>query len=184
MVNWEEVQNTQRTLARIAMGISTVRGLGPAGMMMETSRSFLGYFDIRSIKARSEKEFCCILDLMTGELILSLPDGGDDWGSARKFVNIFLRHCAHNVITREAYRLDLIEPWLEVPLDSHVASGLRKYAGDFGLMAPPRWKTIRGLTQDVSEEWQATALQVEKCLGTERVRLDYWLWNGDHLKAK
>jgi hypothetical protein len=104
---------------------------------------------------------------------------GRHWGSARKFLNIFIRNCAYNRFLCEAYQLDQVEQWMEVPLDSHVASGLID-AMPKGVSLP-RWRTVIGLNPEISDIWQAAAQAVADKEGCYRVHLDVLFWNGEHL---
>ncbi|MEY4507445.1 MAG: hypothetical protein RL297_2023 [Pseudomonadota bacterium] len=167
----------ERKTARGSVGPSTARGMGPKGTIA-AARLYLEGYDLRRIKARSEKTFQLNLDEATDELKYSLPTGARHWGSARKFFNIFLRGALYNRYTCEKYGLIGLEPWLEVPLDSHVAKGLLIEPEGKSL---PKWKTVIGLTQDVSLAYQIVARDVATRKKTERVHLDLLYWRGDHM---
>jgi hypothetical protein len=106
-------------------------------------------------------------------MVKKLPVGGQHWGSARKYLNIFLRDVAYNKYLYRAYKLSAIGPWLEVPLDSHVAGGLREEQGGAVL---PRWTTVIGLDATTSATYQKFAFQVAKSKGFDRVHLDLLYW--------
>lgn len=95
------------------------------------------------------------------------------WGAARKFLNIFLRNVVYNRYLCDEFGLEQIVPWLEIPLDSHVASGLRAERGGTRL---PRWKTVIGLKPEVSRLYQDFAADVAARKGCERVHLDLLYW--------
>jgi len=93
------------------------------------------------------------------------------------FLNIFLRNCAYNRFVCEEFGLDKLEPWMEVPLDSHVATGLKSEQEGAHLR---RWKSVIGLTRIDSDALQAVALKVAMRKGINRVHLDVHYWNGPH----
>jgi hypothetical protein len=173
----EFIKLLERKTARGSVGPSTARGMGPKGTIA-AAHLYLEEFDLRRIKARSEKTFLIRLNEATDELKNSLPVDARHWGSARKFINIFLRGSLYNRYICDKYRLVSLEPWLEVPLDSHVAKGL--------LIEPegkilPRWNTVIGLTQETSLAYQKVARDVATRKKTERVHLDLLYWRGDHM---
>jgi hypothetical protein len=167
----------QQRLGRTAIGASTARGMGPKGTI-SIARAFLQEFDLRRVRVRSLSAYRRNLDTTTDELLAALPPGGRHWGSARKFVNIFIRNCAYNRFMCEAYGLEQVEQWMEVPLDSHVAKGLIAEISDVEL---PRWTTVIGLTPEVSDRWQQAAQLIADREGFCRVHLDIRYWNGAHL---
>jgi len=151
--------------------------MGPKGTIA-AARLYLDGYDLNRIKVRTEKTFQSKLEEATDELKKSLPNEARHWGSARKFFNIFLRDALYNRYTCEKYGLFGLEPWLEVPLDSHVAKGLLFEPEGKNL---PGWKTVIGLTQDVSLAYQLVARDVATREKTERVHLDLLYWRGDQI---
>lgn len=103
------------------------------------------------------------------------------WGAARKFLNIFLRDVVYNRYLCDKYELMHIVPWLELPLDSQVASGLREEPGGGSL---PRWKTVIGLEKADSQKFQAFATEVAARMGCERVHLDVIYWRREKRQKK
>lgn len=101
-----------------------------------------------------------------------LPTKSRRWGRARKGLNIFLRDCLYTVHIRKAYRLDQAEQFFELPLDSIIGARLAKESGG----ALPRWKTVRALTRDLSDEYQKMALRVARKEKVARVHLDAIWW--------
>lgn len=74
---------------------------------------------------------------------------------------------------------------MEVPLDSHVAAGLKQDALAAKLdQIPPRWKTVIGLTPELSDRWQSLAQAIAEKGRIHRVHLDVRYWNGAHLKLQ
>lgn len=174
----------QERLGKSAIGASTARGMGPVGTI-QAARSFLQTCDLRSIKANTPQAYRRRLDDLTEALIARLPVDAKHWGSARKFINIFLRNCAYNRFMCEAYCLDRVEAWMEVPLDSHVAVGLKHDALEANLaLALPRWKTVIGLTPELSDNWQSVAQAIAERGRIHRVHLDVRYWNGAQLKLQ
>lgn len=170
----------QSRIGRTAVGPSTARGIGPAGTI-GSARQFLQTFDLRALKVGTASAYRRRLDAATDALVAALPAGGNHWGSARKFFNIFVRDCSYDRFLCEAHRLDRMEPWMEIPLDSHVAKGLRAVAASY-CADPPRWTTVIGLTPDVSDQWQAVARSFAEQEGIHRVHLDVIFWNGAHMQ--
>ena len=175
------LERLQKRMAGTAVGPATARGMGPAGTI-QASRAFLASLDLASVRSKVEWRFRRNLDAATEELQRSLPRGAQHWGSARKFLNIFLRNCLYSRYMAHEYQLDVLEPWLELPLDSHVAKGLRKEEG--GRVALPRWKTVVGLDRSTSDQYQQFASQVAAGMNMHRVHLDVVYWRGDHMQKQ
>ncbi|TCG01090.1 hypothetical protein BZM26_10100 [Paraburkholderia strydomiana] len=163
-------------IGRTAVGASTAHNMGPAGTV-KAAREFLQELDLRAFRVRTEAAFLKRLDAKTNDLAASLPPSAQHWGSARKFLNIFIRNCAYNRFVCEEFGLDALEPWTEVPLDSHVATGLKGEQEGAHLR---RWESVVGLTRINSDALQAVALAVAKRKGINRVHLDVHYWNGPH----
>ena len=142
--------------------------MGPPGTI-QAARAFLAALDLRRFRVRSRPAFSAILDTVTEELRGSLPTKAQHWGSARKFLNIFLRDCLYDRILAEKYGLVRLEPWLEVPLDKQVAKGLRKLSPPVGA---PRWQTVIGLQPGASALLQEAASRAAARDGVCRVHLD------------
>lgn len=179
-MNKEFISMMQKRAGNGSVGASTARSMGPPGTI-DAAKAFFHQFDIRAIKARSKSSFLKKLDEATLELKSSLPKDGQYWGSSRKFINIFIRNCLYNRYLNEHYGLDKLEPWLEVPLDSHVGKGLLLESEGSEL---PRWKTVIGLSHEVSNLFQEVASLVASRKGTERVHLDILYWRGSHMANK
>jgi hypothetical protein len=157
-----------RRIAQLAVGPSTARGMGPKGTIQK-ARDFLQSLDLHRFQVKSEKSFQQVLEKATFELRSALPRTAKHWGSSRKFLNIFLRDLVYNRYLCDAYHFKHLEPWLELPLDSHVAQGLINEPEGNQL---PRWKTVIGLTREQSQKYQIFAGQVANQLGTYRIHLD------------
>lgn len=172
----------QARIGRTAVGASTARGMGPSGTI-GAARQFLQTFDLKAVKANTSTAYRRCLDAATDDLVAALPVDSRHWGSARKFFNIFIRNCAYNRFLCEAYRLDKVEQWMEVPLDSHVAKGLKIAVAHDGAEVP-RWSTVIGLSPEDSDRWQAIAQSVAAREGIHRVHLDVVFWNGIHMQKQ
>jgi hypothetical protein len=162
----------QRRIANTSVGPSTVRGMGPRGTVEAARRHLVGV-ELRTFALASEQEFVERLDFETDRLMRKLPGEASRWGIARKLLNIFLRGATYNRFLCGAYDLPCAEPWLEVPLDSHVATGLREEDG--GKALPP-WRTVKDLDPVVSRQYQDFAAVVAKQKGIVRVHLDLLYW--------
>ncbi len=149
--------------------------MGPKGTIKH-ARNFLIKLQLKDFKTANKTTFHYQLDSKTKALVSSLPKGGQYWGSARKFINIFLRGIVYNRFLCEKLGLQQIEPWLELPLDSHVAKGLR---GEDNEKRLPPWKTVIGLKQKDSEKYQQFAEIVATRRGIHRVHLDLYYWRAN-----
>ncbi len=180
-MNDEFIQLLQKRQANTSIGPSTARGMGPEGTI-SAARSFLQRIDFKRFERLDSKiAYEVILDKLTNDLMASLPKGGQYWGSARKFLNIFLRGVLYNRYLCERYDFFRFEPWLEVPLDSHVAKGLRLEGGADNL---PRWRTVISLVPQENKAYQDFAEEVARDKGIHRVHLDLLYWRGSHIKRK
>lgn len=82
----------------------------------------------------------------------------------------------YNRFLCDEFKLTRIEPWLELPLDSHVAKGLKRESGGATL---PRWKTVIGLDAKTNRLYQEFASGVAKSKGVARIHLDLYYWRGE-----
>ncbi len=179
-MNKEFIALLQKRIGSTSIGPSTARGMGPTGTI-QVARLFLQEFDLQAIKARSESSFRINLELATKALKDCLPQKAQHWGSSRKFLNIFLRNCLYNRFICDHYGLEKLEPWLEVPLDSHVAKGLMLERGSEVL---PRWGTVIGLKPEDSNSFQEFAHIVADRKNISRIHLDLLYFRGVHMTNK
>jgi len=161
----------QHHSARAAIGGSSMRGAGSAGVVL-SARTFLGDMPLRPFGTSSRSKFLLSLDDATNGLKRALPKGAQRWGLARKGLNIFLRSCLYTTYLRDEYCLALAEEFFEVPLDS--ITGTRLVAAGQGDL--PTWKTIRGLRAKTSASYQALAAKLAAEKGVARVHLDAVWW--------
>jgi hypothetical protein len=146
--------------------------MGPKGTI-KTARKYLADLDLSRFLTDTRDEFNKELDAATNELMRKLPKGFRHWGSSRKFLNIFLRGCCYNKYLCTHHNLKKIESWLEVPLDSHTAKGLKAHAKRGEL---PKWRGVIHLTPKDSEIYQDFASKLAKTDGVNRVDLDVKFW--------
>lgn len=172
----EFISELQRHISNTSIGASTARGMGPKGTVA-AARNYLVQLDLSHIGGlKDEGKFKDWLNRKTVDFRSKLPRGGRHWGSARKFLNIFLRGVVYNRFLCKAFHLNRIEPWLEVPLDSHVANELR---GQPEGSALPKWKTVKGLDKKTSERYQEIASKIGARMRLSRVHLDVFFWRRD-----
>ena len=154
--------------------------MGPRGTIF-AARDYLASLDLGRFKKKTQKKFSASLNAATAAFLKHLPRGARHWGLARKCLNIFLRGVVYNRFLCEHYNLYHIEPWLELPLDSHVAKGLREERGERSL---PRWKTVISLDPETNRQYQEYATEIAKMKKTHRVHLDVLYWRREFVAAK
>jgi hypothetical protein len=176
-MNRELITWMQKRAANSAVGASTIRGMAPAGTA-KVIKDYLRGIDVKSVKARTESGFMKNLDSVTDGLIKVLPHGSKHWGMARKCVNIFLRNCLYNRYLCSHYKLEPLEEWLEIPLDSHVGKGLITHSKINSL---PKWEKVIALTREQSAQYQQAARELAKKKRVCRVHLDDRLYRGEHV---
>lgn len=162
----------RRSVAVTALGPSSLRNQGAKGVI-SASREFLALLDLSTFMTADEDRFCAQLDSTSERLRKALPKGAQNWGASRKALNLFLRDALYNYYLATEYRLHRIENWLEIPLDSAVARGLKKLRGGERLQ---EWPGLKKLTPYVSAQFQALAMDIAKSRGLARVHLDIYLW--------
>jgi len=161
----------QRYTARAAIGSSSMRGAGSAGVV-RAAQNFLGAMPLQPFGTPNRSTFLTRLDSATDNLKRALPKGAQRWGLARKGLNIFLRNCLYTTYLRDEYELARAETFFEVPLDSITGTRLASSSG--GTLS--RWKTVRGLNPRISAEYQAVAAGLAAEKGFARVHLDAMWW--------
>lgn len=161
-------------LAHTAIGPSTARKMGPAGTIAK-ARTFLQQIPLNDFVVNDEGVFRAQLDGNTLEMTRRT---GVAWGAARKFLNIFLRDALYNRWICTAFGLGEIEKWLELPLDSHTARGLRQAMKEHPEIAQqlPRWPGVVNLTPELSNQYQRLASDVAAGKQFARVHLDILYW--------
>jgi hypothetical protein len=137
--------------------------------VIAAARCGLAQLKLRDFVAKDETEFGKRLGKATRALMSTFPEGGQSWGGARKALNIFLRDVVYNTDVSTHFNLRRIRRWLEVPLDSYTAKGLRREPGGDKL---PAWKGVKRLQPEDSKKFQRFALQVAEEKRVMRVDLD------------
>lgn len=170
--NIEYLKYLREREASISIGASTARNMGPTGTI-EIARKYLSELDLNRFLTSTPDKFNNELNSATKEMMRKLPRGFRYWGSSRKFINIFLRGCCYNKYLCTHHNLRKIEPWLELPLDSHTVKGLKT---DTKRGQLPRWLGVIHLTPDDSEKYQSYASKLAKNDGVKRVDLDIKFW--------
>jgi hypothetical protein len=125
----------QHYVANVAIGPTTLRNQG-ASEVTDKAREFLAGLELNELKHKQVAEYHSWLDKKTEELMRWFPDGvKDDWGGARKAVNLFMIGAYFNKILCEEYKLELFKDVLETPLDNGVAKRIR----DYGIKKGVEW---------------------------------------------
>ena len=165
------IPTVQRKVATAAIGPSALRGQGKG--VLRASQEFLSSMSLARVPKTSEARFGAWLARQTEVLLDALPIKNRPWGAARKAINLFLRDALYNQYLNRHYRLGIAEPWLEVPLDSAVARGLKCLAGRGHL---PSWPGLKRLRKGTSDIYQAFAAECACRKGIASVHLDMYLW--------
>jgi len=177
MRNPRLLKKLQWRIAVLAIGPSTLRNQGASGVN-EVARSFLAGLKIRRFASSNEAAFRRKLDTATEAGQVSFPAGAQHWGTARKAINVFLRDCLYSADLSSAYNIARIRPWLELPLDSFAARGLRNDGARL-----PRWRGVKHLDDSTNLEYQAAARSIAQKLPGNvcRVDLDLCYWRMDQV---
>ncbi len=162
----------QTRTAEAAIGASALRNQGAKGVV-QAARDALSKTKLKDFAKFGGGHFHSALDRTTETVKTSLPVGAQNWGAARKAINLFLRDAAYNRDLSEKHGLKATRRWLEVPLDSNVASALRKEPEGKTL---PKWPGLKKLTAGVSGQFQSVAAKVAKRKRITRVDLDVYYW--------
>jgi len=165
------ITTLQRKVAFTAVGPSAVRGQGSG--VLRVSQDFLAQMSLGRIPKSNEKRFHLWLDRQTELLLDSLPIKNRPWGAARKAINLFLRDALYNQYLSKQFKLQSIESWLEIPLDSAVAKGLKLQSKRGEL---PRWPGLKNLKPNISEVFQVFASKQAHLKGIAKIHLDMYLW--------
>ena len=165
------IKTLQRKVAFTAVGPSALRGQGKG--VLRTSQDFLAQMSLTRVPKSSAKRYQLWLDRQTESLLNILPIKNRPWGAARKAINLFLRDALYNKYLSKQFKLQSIETWLEVPLDSAVAKGLKLNSNRGEL---PRWPGLKNLKPNISECFQVFASKQAILKGIARVHLDMYLW--------
>jgi hypothetical protein len=162
----------QARVARISTGPSTARNQGGPGVV-GAAREYVSKIDLGRFVVPDGRAFRGVLDQATAELQEALPRAGGNWGVARKILNIFVRDASYHTALNEEYSLARAQEWMEMPLDSLTAVGLKREVGRGGL---PTWPGVKHVDVMLSDRFQSAAAVVAKEKGLKRVDLDVIWW--------
>ena len=165
------IATMQRRTGVTAVGPSALRGQGKG--VLKATQVYLGALDLSRIPMSAQDKYTDWLDEHTELLLDMLPLRNRPWGAARKAINLFMRDVLYNRYLNDHFAFAKLESWLEVPLDSAVAKGLKHHAG-YGCL--PQWPGLKNLKPEISQEFQDFAIQHAKTQRIERVHLDVYLW--------
>jgi hypothetical protein len=183
---YPSIDDVQRRVANISIGASTLRS---QGVDPEEAKNFLRKLNLNELREMPKKRFEGWLNKKTKSLVKEFKRNRgdqDNWGAARKVINIFLENAFYNRFLYEEYSLQKLEDMLEVPLDKNVREELKKdwerylkeHKMNPDLHKLPRCKSIKGLCKEDSDEFQTCAYKVAKGEPTYRYRiyldLKYW----------
>jgi hypothetical protein len=158
-------------VAIAAITPSAVRRAGSSGVAA-AARDYLASLRLQRFAVSSPAQFAAALNRSTSKLEQALPTAGRSWGVARKCLNLFLRDSLYNWYLRTNFRLDVAEPLYEVPLDSLVATRLRRLSSGHEL---PPWRGVKHLTPPINDIYQKAAAALAQKRGVQRVHLDLYL---------
>ncbi|MBA2501944.1 MAG: hypothetical protein H0V27_03605 [Pyrinomonadaceae bacterium] len=172
------LEHIQNRVAETCVGASSLRNQG-AGGVLKVVREYFATMPLDMFVAPTEERFLVVLNNETEKLRRLLPQSAQNWGTARKAINLFLRDALYNRYLSEHYGLDRIEAFLEIPLDGDVAGELHDPKGELHNLKGddlPRWKSIKSLSESESSLYQAKAQRHAQGLGVNRVHLDLIWW--------
>jgi hypothetical protein len=167
----EFLKHIQNRVAETCVGASSLRNQGASGVL-KAVREHFAKMPLDKFVVSTEERFLDALNNETDKLRLLLPPSAQNWGTARKAINLFLRDALYNQYLSKHYGLDRIETFLEIPLDGDVAGALHNLKDD----DLPRWKSIKSLGENDSNLYQAKARRYAQKLGVNRVHLDLIWW--------
>jgi len=168
-----------KRVAENAAGTTALRNQGAPGVI-KAAKNYLKALDLSDFSASSEKIFYMALDKHTDAMTKRFPLNARNWGAARKCLNLFLRDVAYNYYLAQHYGFRRLEEWLEVPMDSYVANGIRHDIRKILCSDPseclPKWPGIKHLKPEENHAYQVSASLIAKSLGYARVHLDIRYW--------
>jgi len=166
------IRAMQCYVAKIAITGSTLRNQGAEGVVAK-ARDFVSKLDLGILQEMAPEDYAEQLDRWTEVLRKALPRGAQNWGAARKAINVFMVQAFLNKHLVREYGLRRFGQVLETPLDALATQELRRLAGRGQL---PRWDSIKSLTPACSQCYQDSALGLATEQGIPRACLDMMLW--------
>lgn len=166
----------QERIAYLAIGRSALRNQGAVGMV-QRSRDFCKQLPLEVMAEYwNQGNYRTYLDDQTRTLMSSFRKGAkNNFGAARKALNLFFRDVVYNQPLSKYHKLKLSSKHiaqLEVPLDSYTTKGIIRSFPDL----KKRWKGIKHLCINVSDEFQEAAEEIAIENNTFRVHLDVFYW--------
>lgn len=177
----EWIECLRKHFAVSCIGNSTLRSQVKSGGNDIARQFLMDNFPLDPLKNMNEVEFQTMLDqktvLLSQKLIKPNSKEGN-WGAARKVINIYLRLCSMNKDVNNYHKLDKIEDYLEIPLDSHVVKEIDK------LSKTTHSKNFKIITLENSEsvELQKLAKTNATQKALKRYELDILFWNAKKTK--
>jgi hypothetical protein len=166
----------QNRVAYLAIGRSSLRNQGVPGLV-KTSRDFAASLNLKAMaKCWNELNFDSYLDRKTKALQKKFrKKARNNFGAARKALNLFFRDVVYNTFLRKKYNISLVSKHieqLELPLDSYTSKKIIKRYPILKFY----WGGIKYLSAECSELFQdrATIMAVQKKCA--RVHLDVFYW--------
>ena len=141
--------------------------------VLHAVHAYLDRLDLSLIQKMDKAGYIEWLDCHTAALVKELPVKHKPWGAARKALNLFIRTSLYNRYLSGQFKLENVEKWLEIPLDSAVAHGLKKEAGRGRL---PQWPGLKRLPREISDRFQEVAQSLAALRNISTVHLDMYLW--------
>jgi hypothetical protein len=165
----------QRYVVNIAITGPTLRYPG-AEQVVEVARKFLSRLDLGVLRKTLPEGYAKQLDRWTETLKKALPQRAQNWGAARKAINVFMVQAFLNKHLVQEYGLHRFGQVLETPLDGQAGRRLRKLAGRGRL---PPWDSLQRLTPAFSQRYQEFASELAAQHDVPRACLDMMLWRGN-----
>jgi hypothetical protein len=181
MTERQLLRKIHKRLAEITIGNSALRNQGAPGFVSITRKYLYEKIKPKDFFERlgDEKKYRKYLDRHTTALSRLYPTDTENWGAARKSLNLFFRELVYNKFLAEQYSIpknfskcNKLLSHLEVPLDSHVAEAIIERS-DKSL---PKWEAIKALKQFESDLYQEEANAIAAREGVARVHLDLVFW--------
>jgi len=165
------ILTTKKFITRQAVTSSAMRNQGKG--VLKAVHAYLDQLELFYAPPNDGGKYRVWLNLQTNALLKEFPTTTKPWGAARKALNLFMRDIFNNRYLNKVYDLDYIEKVLEIPLDSAVAKGLKKEDVKGKL---PEWPGLKGLTREISDQYQKAAGALAKKRKIPTVHLDMYLW--------
>ncbi len=172
------IEDYQKRVAHIAIDGGTLRNQGAPGVA-KTARDFLSKIALAKFVKDDETSFLKELDRQTELLRNRFPkDAKNNYGAARKAINLFLHEAFYHRVLYEKYGLREIEAFLELPLDGQVGKYLSDQAREGGEPNFPCWQTIKSLTSETNRRYQDFARVHARKMGSgcKRIQLEVKIW--------